>query len=186
MDLLSIILIAVGLAMDAFAVSICKGLAMKTPSFRSMLIIGLWFGGFQGLMPIIGYFVGESFYQYIADIDHWVAFGLLLIIGLNMIREALFGDEDAVDDNVGVTTMFLLAIATSTDALAVGISLAMEGANIWADSLIIGCITLMISMAGVKLGSIVGDRYSRKAELAGGIILILIGLKILLEGLNVL
>jgi len=186
MDLISVVLIAIGLAMDAFAVSICKGLAMKTPSLRSMIIIGIWFGGFQMLMPIVGYYLGESFYQYIADIDHWVAFGLLLLIGLNMIREALTGEEEDVDDSIGFKIMLLLAIATSIDALAVGISMAMEGADIWVDASIIGIITLIISIIGVKLGSIVGDRYSSKAELAGGIILILIGLKILLEGLNVL
>ena len=186
MDLISVVLIAIGLAMDAFAVSICKGLAMKTPSLRSMIIIGIWFGGFQMLMPIVGYYLGESFYQYIADIDHWVAFGFLLLIGLNMIREALTGEEEDVDDSIGFKIMLLLAIATSIDALAVGISIAMEGADIWVDASIIGIITLIISIIGVKLGSIVGDRYSSKAELAGGIILILIGLKILLEGLNVL
>ncbi|MBO7352254.1 MAG: manganese efflux pump [Candidatus Methanomethylophilaceae archaeon] len=186
MDPLSVILIAIGLAMDAFAVSICKGLAMKKPDIRAILIIGIWFGGFQGLMPIIGYYLGESFYQYIADIDHWVAFSLLLIIGLNMIREALFEDEEDLDDNIGFRIMLLLAIATSIDALAVGISLAMEGGNIWADALVIGVITMVISMAGVKLGSIVGNKFSKEAELTGGVILILIGLKILLEGLDIL
>lgn len=186
MDLISVVLVAIGLAMDAFAVSICKGLAMRTPALRSILIIGIWFGGFQALMPIIGYYLGESFYQYIADYDHWVAFGLLLLIGLNMIREALTGDEEEVDDSIGFKIMLLLAIATSIDALAVGISMAMEGADIWLDAAIIGVITLLISMAGVKLGSIVGDKYSNKAEFAGGVILILIGLKILLEGLEIL
>lgn len=186
MDLLTVLLIAVGLAMDAFAVSICKGLAIRSPSVKSVVIIGLWFGGFQMLMPIIGYYLGESFYQYISEIDHWIAFGLLLIIGLNMIRESLSGEDDGIDDSIGFRIMFLLAIATSIDALAVGISLAMDQADIWMDATIIGVVTFAISAVGVKLGSTVGDRFSSKAELAGGIILIIIGVKILLEHLGFL
>jgi putative Mn2+ efflux pump MntP len=186
MDPISIILLGIGLAMDAFAVSICKGLAMRTPSIRSMVIIGIWFGGFQALMPIIGYFLGESFYDYIADFDHWVAFGLLVLIGLNMIREAMSGEEEDIDDDIGIRIMFLLAVATSIDALAVGISMAMDGANIWVDASVIGVVTFLISVIGVKLGSVVGDRYSNKAKLAGGVILILIGVKILLEHSGIL
>jgi len=186
MDPISIILLGIGLAMDAFAVSICKGLAMRTPSIRSMVIIGIWFGGFQALMPIIGYFLGESFYDYIADFDHWVAFGLLVLIGLNMIREAMSGEEEDIDDDIGIRIMFLLAVATSIDALAVGISMAMDGANIWVDVSVIGVVTFLISVIGVKLGSVVGDRYSNKAKLAGGVILILIGVKILLEHSGIL
>jgi putative Mn2+ efflux pump MntP len=184
MDLLTVILISIGLAMDAFAVSICKGLSMRTPSLKAMLIVGLWFGGFQGLMPIIGYFLGESLYQYISAIDHWIAFALLLLIGLNMIREALSGEEENVDADIGVKVMFLLAVATSIDALAVGISMAMEGADIFVDALIIGVITFAISVAGVKLGSVVGDRFSTKAQILGGVILIALGVKFLLEGLG--
>ena len=186
MDLLTVLLIAVGLAMDAFAVSICKGLAIRSPSVKSVVIIGLWFGGFQMLMPIIGYYLGESLYQYISEIDHWVAFGLLLIIGLNMIRESLSGEDEGIDGSIGLRIMFLLAIATSIDALAVGISLAMDQADIWMDATIIGVVTFAISAVGVKLGSTVGDRFSSKAELAGGIILIIIGVKILLEHLGFL
>ena len=186
MDPISIILLGIGLAMDAFAVSICKGLAMRTPSIRSMVIIGIWFGGFQALMPIIGYFLGESFYDYIADFDHWVAFGLLVLIGLNMIREVMSGEEEDIDDDIGIRIMFLLAVATSIDALAVGISMAMDGANIWVDASVIGVVTFLISVIGVKLGSVVGDRYSNKAKLAGGVILILIGVKILLEHSGIL
>ena len=185
MDAVSLILIAVGLAMDAFAVSICKGLAMRKPSLKSMVIIGLWFGGFQALMPTIGYLLGSSFHSYIENIDHWIAFILLLIIGVNMIRES-FSDEENVDDSIGFKVMLLLAIATSIDALAVGISLAMTGADIVLSASVIGLITFAIAAVGVKIGSIFGDKYSSKAEFTGGCILILIGLKILLEHLGVL
>ena len=186
MDLLSIVLLGVGLAMDAFAVSICKGLAMKTPGFKAILIVGLWFGFFQAIMPIIGYFLGESFHQYISEVDHWVAFILLLLIGLNMIREAVSGDDEDVDDDIGYRIMFLLAVATSIDALAVGISLAMETDDIFFPAFIIGVVTMAISMVGVKIGNIVGTRFSAKAQILGGVILIAIGLKILLEGLGYL
>jgi len=185
MDLITAVLIAIGLAMDAFAVSVCKGLAMRSSTLRSMVIIGLWFGGFQMMMPVIGYYLGDSFYQYISEVDHWIAFGLLLAIGLNMIRESL-SEEEGVDGSLGLRIMLLLAIATSIDALAVGISLAMDHADIWTDAMIIGAVTFLISAIGVKIGSTVGDRFSSKAELAGGIILILIGLKILLEHLGFL
>lgn len=185
MDILSLVLIAVGLAMDAFAVSICKGLAMKRPGMRSILIIGLWFGFFQALMPVIGYYLGSAFYDYIFDFDHWIAFILLALIGANMIREALAGDEEDVDDDIGVRTMLLLAIATSIDALAVGISLAMTGDDILTSAVLIGVITFLISSFGVKIGSLFGDRFGKKAELVGGIILIVIGLRILLEHLGV-
>lgn len=185
MELISVILIAVGLAMDAFAVSICKGLAMKDPPFRSTLIIGLWFGVFQAVMPIIGYFLGSSFYQYISGIDHWIAFILLALIGANMIRESLSKEEEDVDDRIDFKTMLLLAIATSIDALAVGISFAMDNTNIYSAALIIGVITMAISMVGVKIGAKVGGKYGKHAELVGGIILIVIGLKILLEHLGV-
>ena len=185
MDILSLVLIAVGLAMDAFAVAICKGLAMRKPGVRSILIIGLWFGLFQALMPVIGYYLGSAFYDYIADFDHWIAFILLALIGANMIREALSGDEEDVDDDIGVRTMLILAVATSIDALAVGISLAMTGDDILTSAVLIGVITFLISAAGVKIGSLFGDRFGKKAELAGGIILIVIGLRILLEHLGV-
>lgn len=186
MDMLSVVLIAVGLAMDAFAVALCKGLAMKRPDIRSILVIGVWFGFFQALMPAIGYLLGSSFYGYIADYDHWIAFILLLIIGLNMIREALSGEEEGVDDSIGFRTMLVLAIATSIDALAVGISLAMTGDDIVVSAVLIGVITFAISAVGVKIGSVFGDRFGSKAELVGGVILILIGFSILLEHLGFL
>lgn len=186
MDTLSLVLIAVGLAMDAFAVALCKGLAMRKPGIRSILLVGLWFGFFQALMPVIGFYLGSSFYGYIADYDHWIAFILLVLIGGNMIREALSDEDEGVDDDTGFRTMFLLALATSIDALAVGISLAMTGDNILSSAVTIGVITFVISAAGVKLGSLFGDRFGNKAELAGGVILILIGLRILLDHLGII
>ena len=184
MDFVAILLIAVGLAMDAFAVSLCKGLALRKVTLRNMLIAGLWFGGFQALMPIIGFYLGVSFYDLISAYDHWVAFSLLFLIGANMVREGLFGEEEEVDADMGVKTMVLLAIATSIDALAIGISFAMTEDSIFLPALIIGVVTLVISMAGVKIGSLFGDRFGKKAEVLGGIILIIIGLKVLLEGLG--
>ena len=186
MDFLSLVLIAVGLAMDAFAVSICKGLAMKRPSPKAIIVVGLWFGFFQALMPLIGYYLGSSFYDYISDYDHWIAFILLAAIGLNMIHEALSGEEDGVDDSIGFRTMLVLAVATSIDALAVGISLAMIGDDIVSSALLIGIVTFLISAVGVKIGSVFGDRFGQKAELVGGVILIIIGLRILLEHLGFL
>ena len=181
MELITVLLLAVGLAMDAFAVSICKGLAVRKVTVRTMVIIGLWFGVFQGLMPVIGYVAGSAFYDLISDYDHWIAFILLFLIGVNMIREALFDEEEGVDDDLGFRTMLLLAIATSIDALAVGISLAMTGDGIVEPALVIGVVTMLISMCGVWIGSRFGDRYGKKAELVGGAILILIGLRIVLE-----
>ena len=186
MDILSLVLVAVGLAMDAFAVSICKGLAMKRPGIRSIIVIGVWFGFFQALMPVIGYYLGASFYDYIADYDHWIAFILLAAIGLNMIREALSDEEEGVDGDTGFRTMLVLAIATSIDALAVGISLAMTGDDIVISAVLIGAVTFLISAFGVKIGSLFGDRFGKKAELVGGVILIVIGLRILLEHLGFL
>ncbi len=186
MDFTAILLIAVGLAMDAFAVSLCKGLALRKVTLRSMLIAGLWFGGFQALMPIIGFYLGVSFYDLISAYDHWVAFLLLFLIGANMVREGLFGEEEEVDVDMGVKTMVLLAIATSIDALAIGISFAMTEDSIFLPALIIGVVTLAISMAGVKIGSLFGDRFGKKAEILGGAILITIGLKVLLEGLGII
>lgn len=185
MDPISLVLISVGLAMDAFCVSICKGLAMRKPPIKSMLIIGLWFGGFQGIMPIIGYYLGTSFHSLIQDFDHWIAFFLLLLIGLNMIRES-FDEEKEQDADIYPMEMLLLAIATSIDAFAIGISLAMDSVDIISAAIVIAVITFAISVFGVKAGSIFGDRYNKKAELAGGIILILIGVKILLEHLGYL
>ncbi len=184
MDFIAILLIAVGLAMDAFAVSLCKGLALRKVTLRNMLIAGLWFGGFQALMPIIGFYLGVSFYDLISAYDHWVASILLFLIGANMVREGLFGEEEEVDADMGIKTMVLLAIATSIDALAIGISFAMTEDSIFLPAAIIGIVTLVISMAGVKIGSLFGDRFGKKAEVLGGVILIIIGLKVLLEGLG--
>ena len=181
MELITVLLLAVGLAMDAFAVSICKGLAVRKVTIRTMVIVGLWFGVFQGVMPVIGYVAGSAFYDLISEYDHWIAFILLFLIGANMIREVLSDEDEGVDDNLGFRTMLLLAIATSIDALAVGISLAMTGDGIVEPALIIGVVTMIISMFGVWIGSRFGDRYGKKAELVGGVILILIGLRIVLE-----
>ena len=181
MDILTAVFIGIGLAMDALAVSLCKGMAMRHPSVRSVLTVGLWFGAFQMMMPIIGYYLGSSFYTYIEDYDHWIAFMLLAVIGVNMMREAVSGEDEGVDGGIGFRTMLILAVATSIDALAVGISLAMTGDGILASAAVIGVITFLISAFGVKAGSVFGDRFGSKAELFGGIVLILIGLKILLE-----
>ena len=180
MDYVALVLISIGLAMDAFAVSLCKGLAMGRPTVRSVIIIAAWFGMFQALMPVVGYMLGSAVYDLISDYDHWVAFALLAAIGANMIREALFEEEDA-DDDISIPTMLLLAIATSIDALAVGISLAMDGGDIWVSAAFIGVITFIISAVGVRIGGIFGSRYGRPAEFIGGVILILIGLRVLLE-----
>lgn len=187
MGTIEIILIAVSLAMDAFAVSICKGLSMKKMDWKKAIIIGLYFGIFQGGMPLIGYLLGVGFEESIKFIDHWIAFGLLAFIGGNMIKEALSkNDEDEVDDSVDFKTMIVLAIATSIDALAVGVTFAFLNVNILLAVALIGIITFVISCIGVKLGNVFGDKYEKKAELAGGIVLVLIGLKILLEHLGIL
>ena len=187
MDALSLFLVAVGLSMDAFAVSVCKGLALKKVTVRNAGIVGLWFGGFQALMPLIGYFVGAQFKERIEAYDHWIAFGLLALIGVNMIREALRGkDGEAPDAALSFRAMLPLAVATSIDALAVGVTFAFLSVNIWASILLIGCTTALLSMAGVKTGSLFGAKYEKKAELMGGAILILLGVRILLEHLGIL
>ena len=187
MGLVEIILIAISLAMDAFAVSICKGLSMKKMDWKKAIIIALYFGLFQGGMPLIGYILGVGFEESIKFIDHWIAFGLLAFIGGNMIKEALSKNEDdEVDDKVDFKTMIVLAIATSIDALAVGVTFAFLNVNIILAVSLIAIITFIISCIGVKLGNVFGDKYEKKAELAGGIVLILIGLKILLEHLGIL
>ncbi len=187
MGITSIALIGIGLAMDAFSVSVCKGLAMDKISWRKALIIGLWFGGFQALMPILGYLLGSTFASKIQAVDHWVAFGLLTLLGLNMIREAIFDRDETETASVGFVEMLLLAIATSIDALAVGITFSMQpDINIWLAVLIIGAETFLISVLGVKIGNVFGSRWSTGAEIVGGCILILIGLHILLKDLGVL
>lgn len=184
MGLIELFLIAVGLSMDAFAVSVCKGLAMPKCTFKKAAIVGLWFGGFQALMPAIGYILGAQFQETIASIDHWIAFVLLALIGGNMIHEALDNDEEEADASLDVKTMFLLAVATSIDALAIGITFAFLKVNIIPAVCFIGIVTFIISFAGVKIGNVFGSRYKNKAEIVGGVILILLGLKILLEHLG--
>lgn len=187
LSLLELFLIAVGLSMDAFAVAICKGLSTKKLKLRHYLIIGLWFGGFQAIMPTIGYLLGSTFERYITAVDHWVAFVLLTLIGASMIREALSKEEDKVNDSFAFMTMLLLALATSIDALAVGITFALlPDVNIVAAVCFIGSITFILSAIGLKVGNVFGLRYKAKAEFVGGAILILIGLKILLEHLGIL
>ena len=186
MSLIELFLLAVGLSMDAFAVAVCKGLAMPKCTFKKAAIVGLWFGGFQALMPAIGYILGAQFHEAIASIDHWIAFVLLALIGGNMIHEALDNDEEEADASLDVKTMFLLAVATSIDALAIGITFAFLKVNIIPAVCFIGIVTFIISFAGVKIGNVFGARYKNKAEIVGGIILILLGLKILLEHLGFL
>ena len=186
MGLIELVLIAVGLSMDAFAVSVCKGLAMPKCTFKKAAIVGLWFGGFQALMPAIGYVLGAQFQEAIASIDHWIAFVLLALIGGNMIHEALDNDEEEADASLDVKTMFLLAVATSIDALAIGITFAFLKVSIIPAVCFIGIVAFIISFAGVKIGNVFGVRYKNKAEIVGGVILILLGLKILLEHLGFL
>lgn len=186
MGILELLILAIGLSMDAFAVSVCNGLAMKKLEFKNMAIVGLWFGGFQALMPSIGYFLGVQFKNQITAIDHWIAFVLLGIIGANMIKEACSkDDEEEVKANLDVKTMFMLAIATSIDALAVGITFAFLSVNLVHAVTFIGITTFILSAVGVGIGNIFGTKYKAKAEIAGGIILILLGIKILLEHLGI-
>ena len=190
-----LMILAVGVSMDAFAVSICKGLAMKKATLKAGLTCGLWFGGFQALMPLIGFFLGTLFAEAIEAVDHWVAFVLLGIIGINMLKEAFENGEceccsDANAD-MSPKTMFVMAVATSIDALAVGISLAMAGLpifgmdGIFAAVILIGLCTCAFCTAGVKIGNVFGGRFGKKAQIAGGVILILLGLRILLEHLGI-
>ena len=186
MGILELFILAIGLSMDAFAVAICKGLSVQKLEIKHMLIVGAYFGGFQALMPVIGYLLGSQFEHLIVSVDHWIAFFLLLFIGGNMIKESRETDVEDLDDDFGFKTMLLLAIATSIDALAVGVTFAFLRVDIVAAVLFIGCITFICSAIGVKLGNVFGAKYKSKAELAGGVILILIGTKILLEHLGIL
>lgn len=181
-----ILIVAAGLSMDAFAVSVGKGLATPHYRTRNSLICGLWFGGFQMLMPLIGCFLGIQFAGYIQSIDHWIAFVLLALIGGNMIREAVGGEEEAADSSYAPSRMLPLAIATAIDALAVGVTLAFLRVNIWTAVLEIGATTFVFSAAGVRIGSVFGEKYAARAEIAGGTLLILMGLRILLDHLGVL
>ena len=190
MGVWELLVLAVGVSMDAMAVSICKGLAMKKATLKNAMTCGLWFGGFQALMPLIGFFLGAIFADAIRAFDHWVAFILLGIIGVNMLKEAFEkGDSCSVQDaDLSFKTMLLMAIATSIDALAVGISLAMviEASQIFLAVLFIGLMTCGLSALGVKIGNVFGCKFEKKAQIAGGVILILLGTKILLEHLEIL
>lgn len=181
---ISIISLAVALSMDAFAVSICKGLGSHSSSVRTAIACGIWFGAFQALMTAIGYFAGNAFAAYIEAFDHWIAFALLALIGANMVREALKGDDSCEDASIAVKAMLPLAVATSIDALAAGVSLAMSSdVQIWISIAIIGVTTFALSIIGAKFGTLFGAKFERNAQIAGGIVLILIGIKILLEHL---
>ena len=182
MGIWEIFLLAVGLSMDAFAVSVCKGLSVQRLKPRHGAICGAYFGGFQALMPLIGWLLGRQFESLIKNIDHWIAFVLLVLIGANMVRES-FGKDEEVNDSFSFTTMLPLAVATSIDALAVGVTFAFLDVNIWIAIALIGVTTFTLSAVGVKIGNVFGAKYKSKAELAGGIILIALGIKILIEHL---
>lgn len=186
MDILTLFILAVGLSMDAFAVAVCKGLAMGKMTWRKAAVVGLWFGGFQALMPAVGYMLGEQFKDKITFIDHWIAFFLLGLIGVNMIREAYSKEEEEADGSLGVKEMFVLAVATSIDALAVGVTFAFLSVNLFSAVAFIGTVTFALSVMGVKVGNVFGVKYKAKAELAGGVILIFLGMKILLEHMGIL
>lgn len=189
MGFVELLLLSVGLAMDAFAVSICKGLSMKRASIKGMASCGIWFGGFQALMPLVGFLLGSLFAEAIEAVDHWVAFALLFLIGINMLKEAFSkkGECDCTAADFSFKVMLTMALATSIDALAIGISLAMAGdVNIWLAILLIGIVTCALSALGVKIGSVFGDKFEKKAQIAGGIILMLLGVKILLEHLEII
>ena len=183
MTLLDLIVTAIALSMDAFAVSISKGLSSGKYRLKNSLIAGAYFGGFQALMPLIGFFLAGLFAKYITAFDHWIAFFLLALIGGNMLRESFSKEEEKVDDSFGFKAMLPLAVATSIDALATGISFAVVGANIWTAIALIGATTFLFSVAGVKIGNVFGEKYKSKAEFVGGLILVLIGVKILVEHL---
>lgn len=188
MGFAELFLLAIGLSMDAFAVAICKGLSTRTLQKKHYLIVGAWFGGFQALMPTVGYFLGAAFKDYIEAVDHWVAFALLLLIGGNMLKEGFSKEEEPANASFDVKTMLVLAVATAIDALAVGVAFALTpgGVNIASAAGIIGVTTFVLSAVGLKVGNVFGAKYKSRAEIAGGVILILIGCKILLESYNLL
>ena len=182
MSLWELFVIAVGLSMDAFAVSVCKGLSVQKVKPKHYLIVAAYFGGFQALMPLLGYLLGVRFEAMVANVDHWIAFVLLGLIGANMVRESRAGEEK-LDDSFTVSTMLILAVATSIDALAIGVTFAFLGVNIVEAIILIGITTGIISGVGLKIGNVFGSRYNSKAEMAGGIVLILMGIKILVQHL---
>jgi len=183
--MIEIFLISLGLAMDSFAVAICKGLSMKKMNYKKAIIIALYFGLFQALMPVIGYFLGDTFDHEVTSIDHWIIFILLFLIGGNMIKEAFSKEEEKSNDKTDFRTMIVLAIATSIDALAIGITFAFLKVNLLLAVSLIGVTAFILSFVGVKIGNVFGDKYEKKATLAGGFILILIGIKILLNHLGI-
>ncbi len=185
MSYFEIFLLGVGLSMDAFAVSVCKGMACRQVRPLQMAAAGIWFGGFQMLMPLLGYFLGSYLASYIEKIDHWIAFFLLAGIGLNMIREAIWEKDDDKDDSFAAPAMLILAVATSIDALAAGLTLAFLNVGIWTATGMIGVTTFVLSAAGVKIGSVFGGVFKSRAEIAGGVILIIIGTRILLTHLGI-
>ena len=185
MGFVELLLVAVGLSMDAFAVSVCKGLSVNKVGVKHAALAGLYFGGFQFLMPVIGYLLGFRFENIIQNVDHWIAFVLLAFIGGNMIKES-FSKAEEMNDDFGIKTMLIMAVATSIDALAVGITFAFLNVSILPASALIGVTTFLLSFAGIYIGNVFGACYKSKAELAGGVILILIGLKILLEHLGII
>lgn len=182
MSLWELLVIAVGLSMDAFAVSVCKGLSVQKVKPKHYLIVAAYFGGFQALMPLLGYLLGVRFEAMVANVDHWIAFVLLGLIGANMVRESMAGEEK-LDDSFTVSTMLILAVATSIDALAIGVTFAFLGVNIVEAIILIGITTGIISGVGLKIGNVFESRYKSKAEMAGGIVLILMGIKILVQHL---
>lgn len=186
MGIVELLLLSIGLAMDVFAISICKGISMKKMNWRKACIIGLWFGGFQALMPTIGYFLGTTFESVVINIDHWIAFVLLTIIGGNMIKDSFNTQCEQSNDDVKFKTMIILAIATSVDALAMGITFGFFNVNVILAVLLIGITSFVLSIVGTKVGNKFGNRYEKKAELIGGLILIFLGIKILLEHLNII
>ena len=186
MSFIEMLLIAVSMSMDAFAVSICKGLSVRKVTAKHCLAVGGWFGGFQGAMPVIGFLLTSLFASLITSVSHWIAFGLLIFIGGNMIREAFEKDEDEVDDSFSFMTMLTLAIATSIDALAMGVTLNLSGSNILIAAPLIAITTAVLSPIGLKVGNAFGTKYKNKAEFIGGLVLVLLGVKILLEGLQIL
>lgn len=181
MTFIELLIIAIGVSMDAFAVSVCKGLSVSRLRPKHMLSVGLWFGGFQALMPLIGFYVGIHFSDLVSSVDHWIAFVLLAIIGFGMVKESRDKDCDDIDPDFSFRTMLAMAVATSIDALAIGVSLAFLKVDIWMSVLIIGITTGLFSMLGINIGNVFGSRYKSTAELVGGIILILMGVKILVE-----
>ena len=181
MGIYEIFLIGLGLAMDAFAVAVCKGLSISKIDIKKSSIIALWFGCFQAIMPVIGYFLGNVFKESMSSLNNLIAFGLLTIIGSNMLKSVFSGEDSSIDENIGIKQMFLLALATSIDALTVGVTLAFFNINIWISALLIGVITFVLSYLGAQIGNKFGNKYEKKAQVIGGVILICLGIKNLLE-----